>query len=176
MATVDVPEDRAKMNPIWRMGENHAEDMSAVIAFLKQQADVPVWAVGTSMGSFSAANIGIRLKDKIDGVVLTSSPTNIQKEWDLSRGYPNGVINMYLDRVTVPALIISHEDDACPRSPPSDISKLANKFSSSRKVEKIVFSGGDSPISGPCDSLAPHGYLGIESQVVDAIARFIVSN
>ena len=79
VATVDAPSDRKKMNAAWRMGSKHAKDIAAVITYLKKQADVPVWVIGTSMGSFSAANMGIRLKDKVAGVVLTSSITRSKK-------------------------------------------------------------------------------------------------
>lgn len=176
VATVDAPEDSPKMNPRWRMGDKHAADISAVIAFLKQQADVPVWAVGTSFGTFSAANMGIRLKDTISGIVLTSPITDIPTKYDLSKDYPHGTINMELGKVTGPVFISSHEGDECPRTPPENISDLAGQFTSSRSVEKVVFSGGDSPISKACHGQSQHGYFGIESKVVDAIAKFIVSN
>jgi pimeloyl-ACP methyl ester carboxylesterase len=176
VATVDAPKDSPKMNPRWRMGDKHAVDISAVIAFLKQQADVPVWAVGTSFGTFSAANMGIRLKDTIQGVVLTSPTTDIPRKYDLHKTYPRGVINMELDKVTGPVLIASHENDDCPRSPPENISDLADQFTSSRNVEKVVFSGPNVQTSEPCGGRAPHGFLRIESKVVAAIAKFIASN
>ena len=176
VATVDAPEDSPKMNPPWRMGNKHAVDISAVIAFLKQQADVPVWAVGTSFGTFSAANMGIRLKDSIYGIVLTSPITDIPTKFDLYKEYPRGTINMELDKVTGPVFIASHEDDECPRTPPENISDLADQFTSSKNLENVVFSGGDSPKSKPCHGRSQHGFFGIESKVVDAIAEFIVSN
>jgi pimeloyl-ACP methyl ester carboxylesterase len=176
VATVDAPEDSPKMNPRWRMGDKHAADITNVIAFLKQQADVPVWAVGTSMGTFSAANMGIRLKDTIHGVVLTSSVTDIPSKYDLYKDYPRGTINMELNKVTGPVFIASHEHDKCPRTPPKSISDLAGQFTSSRNVEKVVFSGPNVQISKPCNADSPHGFLKIESKIVDAIAKFIVNN
>jgi hypothetical protein len=56
VAVVDVPSDhRRGINAVFRMGNDHAGDIGAVAAYLKQQASVPVWLVGTSMGTFSAA-------------------------------------------------------------------------------------------------------------------------
>ncbi len=176
VATVDAPEDSPKMNPPWRMGNKHAVDISAVIAFLKQQADVPVWAVGTSFGTFSAANMGIRLKDKIHGVILTSSITDIPRKYDLYKTYPRGVINMELDKVTGPVFIASAEHDGCPRTPPQNVSDLANQFTSSINVENVVFSGPNVSLSKPCHGRSPHGFFKFESKVVDAIAKFIVDN
>ena len=176
VATVDAPDDRGKMNAKWRMSDDHAKDISAVVGFLKQAADVPVWMVGTSMGSFSAANMGIRLKDQIRGIVLTSSITRSRPKWNIYADYPNGIINMELSQVTGPVLLISHEDDGCPITPATDISALAAAFTSSANVEKALFSGGDAPISDPCNALSQHGFLGIEQKVVEKISLFIKSN
>ncbi len=177
VATVDTHEGMPKMSPIWRMGKEHAEDISAVVTYLKQQADVPVWVVGTSMGSFSAANMGIRLNGTIHGVVLTSTPNDMRPEWKMIyEHHPRGVISMELDRVTGPAFIAAHEHDVCDGTNPKYTSDLANAFSSSPNVEKIVFSGPDVRIGGACGGMGPHGFLNMESEVVDAIAKFIKSN
>jgi dienelactone hydrolase len=53
VAVVDSPSDRRKgMNAIFRMSAAHAGDIAAVAAYLKKQANVPVWLVGTSMARF----------------------------------------------------------------------------------------------------------------------------
>jgi pimeloyl-ACP methyl ester carboxylesterase len=176
VATIDAPSDRKKMNAKWRMGKKHAADVSAVIAYLKRQVNVPVWVVGTSMGSFSAANMGIRLKGEIEGIVLTSSVTRSRRKWKIYDDYPKGVISMNLAKVTGPVFVVSHEDDQCRASPAADIQRLAKSFSNSKRVEYRTFSGGDSPISESCHALSQHGFLGIESQVVDAIAAFVKAN
>jgi len=176
VATIDAPSDRKKMNAKWRMGKKHAADVSAITAYLKQQANVPVWVVGTSRGSFSAANMGIRLKGEIDGIVLTSSVTRSRRKWKIYDEYPKGVISMNLAKVTDPVFVVSHEDDQCRVSPAADIQRLAESFSNTKHVEYRTFSGGDLPISEPCDGLSQHGFLGIESQVVDAIAAFVKAN
>ena len=57
VAVIDAPSDQGdKMNAIFRMSKAHADDIGAVAAYLKKEKDVPVWVVGTSMGTFSAAN------------------------------------------------------------------------------------------------------------------------
>ncbi len=38
-----------------------------------------------------------------------------------------------------------------------------------------MFSGADAPQAKPCDSRSAHGFLGIEQDVVAAIAAFIKS-
>jgi pimeloyl-ACP methyl ester carboxylesterase len=173
VATIDAPSDRKKMNAKWRMSKKHAEDVSAVVAYLKRQKDVPVWIVGTSMGTFSAASIAAKLKNKIDGVVLTSSVTRSRPKWNIAGAYPNGIIDINLAKVTAPVFIVSHEDDQCEVTPPGDIQRLAESFSNSEGVEFRLFSGGDEPVSDACEAGSQHGFLGIESQVVDAIVSFI---
>jgi hypothetical protein len=39
--------------------------------------------------------------------------------------------------------------------------------------ELMTFEGGSPPISEPCEAKAVHGYLGLEPQVVSAIAAWI---
>ena len=80
---------------------------------------------------------------------------------------------MRLSEVTCPVFIVSHKDDGCSLSPSGDISLLAERFTSSSRVEKTLFSGGSTPISDSCDALSEHGFLGIEHAVVNSISSFI---
>jgi hypothetical protein len=41
------------------------------------------------------------------------------------------------------------------------------------RKELLTFEGGDAPVSGPCDARAPHGYFGLDAQVVAAIVTWI---
>lgn len=176
VATLDAPSDRDRMNAIWRMGGEHARDIAAVAAFLRRQADVPVWVVGTSMGSFSAANAAVRLGGQVDGVVLTSAVTRSKRKWKIHSDYPNGVIDMDLERYSGPVMLVSHAQDGCALTPAADIDRLAAAFSAATRVAKKVLSGGDAPRSGPCKALSHHGFLGIEQQLVDAVATFVRDN
>ena len=176
VATLDAPSDLDKMNAVWRMGPDHAEDIAAVATFLRQQADVPLWAVGTSMGSFSAVNAALSLGDQVHGLVLTSAVTRSKRKWKIYADYPNGVIDMEIAAFGGPVMVVNHEQDGCGLTPAVDIDRLGDAFSSSVEVGKAVFSGGDTPRSDPCSALSYHGYLGIEQQVVDAIAAFIKAN
>jgi hypothetical protein len=37
----------------------------------------------------------------------------------------------------------------------------------------MLFNGGSTPVSDPCDPLSPHGFFGVEQRVIDAIAKWI---
>ena len=78
VAVVAAPSDRetAPFLGGFRQRPEHVADIKAVLAWLTQQANVPVWLVGTSMGTLSAAFIATQVgpgDGGPDGVVLTSS-------------------------------------------------------------------------------------------------------
>jgi hypothetical protein len=174
VAVVDAPSDRPNgMNAIFRMSAPHRGDIAAVAAHLRKQAAVPVWLVGTSMGTFSAAAGAIA--GGTDGLVLTSTITRARPDWDIARSHKDGVASMALPQVAVPALIVAHKSDACTLTPPGDVAKLRARLSGSRRLEAAMIAGGTPPQSEPCEALSPHGFHGVESEAVDAIARFITA-
>jgi pimeloyl-ACP methyl ester carboxylesterase len=163
------------MNALFRMSGAHAADIGAVAAYLKQQADVPAWLIGTSMGTFSAAG-GAVAGSGIDGLVLTSTITRSRPEWKIAQSHRDGVASMALKEITVPTLIVSHRDDGCGVRPASDAPKLRNQLTRARKVDVALLDGGSPPQSEPCEAKSQHGFLGIEAQAVSTIATFIMRN
>lgn len=176
VAVIDTPSDRKRMSAVWRMGQKHAKDILSIIHRIKQEADVPIWVVGTSMGTFSAANAAIRLKSALNGLVLTATITKSRKRWKIYSSHPNAVIDMGLERISIPALIASHESDGCLITPASDAKHLKEKLKNSKNVKVFLFGGGDPPKSGPCKARSEHGFFGIEKKVVNTIAEFIKNN
>jgi pimeloyl-ACP methyl ester carboxylesterase len=178
VAVVDAPSDRAQkgMPGSFRMTSEHTHDIGAVVDYVKKQANLPVWLVGTSLGTFSSANGAIAHKN-VDGLVLTSTITRTLPNWPIKGSHPEAVLSMPLARVTVPALIVSHKNDGCEVTPAADGQKLAKRLSKSRKVEVAIVEGGKPPESdNPCEAMTQHGFLGIESEVVARIAAFIKAN
>jgi len=171
VAVVDVPSDRTSQALVgFRTSAEHAADVRALIATLCAEAPVPVWLVGTSMGSVSAASVAARLTDGgPDGVVLTSSVMARPREMGES------LQDVALDRIRVPVLVVHHRDDGCPSSRYADANWAMRRLSVTPKKELLTFSGGDAAQSPPCEPLAPHGYFGIEERVVDAIATWITA-
>ncbi len=152
----------------FRNSAKHVTDIDAVTAHLKKTVRVPVWLIGTSRGTESAAYVAIHAKENVAGLVLTSSMTE-----DNSDGRP--VTDLPLDRIRVPALVVAHEDDECWVTPPGGAEWIAESLVNASRVEVKMFSGGDEPRSKPCNALSAHGFLGIEQDVVAAIAAFIKS-
>jgi pimeloyl-ACP methyl ester carboxylesterase len=176
VAVIDAPSDRQNgMNAIFRMSDAHAADIGAVAAHLKKQFNIPVWLVGTSMGTFSAAGGAIAARN-IDGLVLTSTITRSKPQWKIADSHRDGVASMALTRITVPTLVVSHRNDGCDITPAADAPKLSRRLSQAKKVEVALLDGGAPPVSPPCEARSQHGFLGIEARAVDTIAKFIATN
>jgi hypothetical protein len=72
--------------------------------------------------------------------------------------------------------VIAAKDDGCRYSPPSEapsLLKTLTQASQASPKEILTFEGGGPPRSDPCEPQAPHGYFGIEREVVDAIIQWI---
>jgi dienelactone hydrolase len=167
---IDAPsdkQDKLGMLKGFRNSQRHVKDIEAVIDYVRSLSNKPIWLVGTSRGTESAAYAAIHLNDKIDGVVLTSSISRTDNKG-------TSVTDLALDKITVPVLAIHHKEDKCKATIPMVIKSIKSKAYNSSRVETKLFSGGDEPISkNPCQARTYHGYLGIEKKVIESIARFI---
>lgn len=167
VAVLDAPSDRPGL---WnfRTTAEHAADLKAAIAALREIANVPVWLVGTSMGTLSAASAAARLKEGgPDGIVLTSSVSEI------SRQSGESVRHVSLGDIRVPVLIVHHRHDGCRASPYAWAADMPRALKQAPAKEVLTYEGGRPPISDPCEAKSAHGYLGLEAQVVSAIAAWI---
>lgn len=164
VAIPDTPSDQPNGMPdAFRMGDAHAQDIAAVIAFLRQRAPVPVWLVGTSRGTISAASLGVRLgPSHIAGIVLTSTL------------WQKAIPNVALEQIRVPTLLVHNRDDGCWMSPFSGAASGLARLTATPAKQLIVISGGRLKLNtDPCEAQSQHGYLGIETQVVPSIAAWI---
>lgn len=171
VAVVDAPSDRQSPPYLsgFRQTPEHVADIKAVIAWLKQQANIPVWLVGTSRGTQSAAFLAIQLGASDggpDGLVLTSSMLSDPK------GRP--VPEMPLQNIALPVLVVHHEQDGCKHCDYREIPRLMEKLSATPKKELLTIKGGVSR-GDPCESYAYHGFNGLEKEVVSKIAEWILA-
>ncbi len=148
-----------------RLSDEHAQDVNAVIAYLRKQASVPVWLVGTSRGTISVANAAASLKDNPpDGIVLTSSVTSGRNET---------VYDVDLKRIRMPVLLVHNERDGCKASPYNGMAGIEKKLVNATKLKTLTFRSDTSQVPDPCQAKTTHGFLGIEEQVVKEIAAWI---
>ena len=177
-ALVDAPSDHAGEDGLkgFRMTPQHADDLGKVIADVRKRTSLPVWIVGTSRGSISAANAATRLTGSAapDGVVLTSAVTSGgpggQKPWVVQT-----VFDLKLEAIRVPVLVVGHAADNCPRTPARLISGITARTNGAREQVVTVTGGPGGGRAGleACQGQTPHGFLGQEAAVAAGMARFI---
>jgi pimeloyl-ACP methyl ester carboxylesterase len=171
VAVIDAPSDRKAPAFLggFRQTREHAADVAAVIAWLKQQAPVPVWLAGTSRGTQSAAYIATELsraQGGPDGLVLTATILTD----------PNGraVPKMPLEKIGIPVLVIHHEQDGCRLCAFSETPALMSRLAGNPQKELIAMSGGKN-VGDPCEAMAYHGFNGLEPEVVGKISRWMLA-
>ena len=150
------------------LGQRHTPGYAAAIhravELAGTRARAPIWLVGTSQGSTAAAN-GAAQVGGVAGVVLTSSVTRAGQAGET-------VFDSDPGRIAVPGLVVANRGDTCPTTPPEDAPVLAGHLSRSPRVETMLFSSSRTQ-SAPCEAMSPHGFLGIEGEVVQRIAAWI---
>ena len=158
---VDAPSDRRRPPFLseFRHRPEHVADIQAVIAWIRNQAKVPVWLVGTSRGTQSAAHVATALSgpDGPDGLVLTSSILTDDKT--------PPVPAMPLGRLRIPVLVVHHEQDACRLCMFGNIEPMMKQLESVPRKQLLAFRGGDNR-GDPCAAWAYHGFNGLETEVV----------
>jgi nucleotide-binding universal stress UspA family protein len=168
VAVVDAPSDRQEGRGLagFRQSPGHMQDIVAVMRYLRQQAKVPVWLVGTSLGSVSVAAAAIRIREEgPDGIVLTSSVVN--------PAFQGSLPSHRLGEIKVPTLVVHDEKDECKDSLFKDVPPVVAAITGAPRKELITFRDGGPPKGDPCDPWGYHGYPGIESRVVIRITDWI---
>lgn len=127
----------------------------------------PVFLLGTSQGSIAAMNGAAHAPPgSIAGVVLTESVS-------VMGGSGETVFDAHPEQVRVPALVVANRDDRCAVAPPQAAPRIAAVMKESREVRVLMVSGGVTRSKKDCGSLTPHGYYGIEAQVVKGISNWM---
>lgn len=158
----DVPSDRSTLND-FRDSAEHGQDNAALMEFLRQRVKRPVWAVGISNGSLSAAAAATRLGARgPDGVVLMSTLTQEGR----NRQVAHLVSRANLADVKVPAVLVHHKQDGCYVTPFSGVPGLQAALSASPKVVLLAIEGGSNQ-GNPCHT-GHHQFLGQEEEVIAA--------
>ena len=165
VAIVGKPSDRDDLDLAFRAGPEHVEDLRRVVEALHARYGKPVWLVGTSRGTVSAAAAAIALGDAIAGVVLTSSITQ-------AKG-PYAVEDLDLARIKVPVLVMHHKRDKCNATLPSDAGLIVDGLKNAPVKKLAMVDGGSGARGDPCEPWHWHGYVGMEQEAVDAIVAFV---
>jgi hypothetical protein len=162
---IDTPSDqRGGVSNAYRFSEEQTQDARAIVAELrKRYPALPIFVVGTSKSTLTAASLGRALGADLAGVVLTSSMSvaNPRESHSALDGFDFGTVK-------APLLFVHHRDDGCKFTPYNAAARVAKGY------PMISVKGGKPPESGPCDPFAAHGYFGKEAETVDAIAGWML--
>jgi len=166
VAVVGKPSDKADMDLAFRASKDNIEDLRIVAERLGKQFGLPVWLVGTSRGTVSAAAAAAVLDPPtIAGIVLTSSVT-------YSKSQP-AVPTLPLMNIHVPVLVMHHQRDACKDCDPREAHLITDRLTNA-PVKKLLLVDGGGDHSGPvCEPMHYHGYIGMEAQAVKTITDWI---
>jgi predicted alpha/beta-hydrolase family hydrolase len=166
VAIVGRPTDVADMDTGFRAGAAHMQDLGGVVDDLLARTNAPLWLVGTSRGTVSAAAAAIAIgPPRLAGVVLTSSITAFK--------LPGAVPTQRLSEVRVPVLVLHHEKDACPSCAPHEVSWILSGLTQAPVKKLLWASGGEGARGDPCEAFHWHGYVGMEAQAVQWIASWV---
>lgn len=169
-AVVDAPSDKQSgwgMGDEFRLSEQHFTDISAVVTDLNTRfPGLPVFLVGTSRGSISAAALAARFGQPLAGGVLTSSM--FRPAGRNSREPGPGLSRFDFTTIKIPLLLAHHVSDQCEASPYGDAQRLSDKY------PLISVLGGSTPKSDPCEPLSQHGYYGKESETIEEIVNWML--
>jgi len=162
-AIMDAPSDRASgMDDEFRLEAAHAEDIGKVIADLKARfPGLPVFLVGTSRGTLSAASAGRRMGKAVEGVVLTATLF-------LATRQQPGLSRFDFASIPSPLLFVHHADDGCAYTPYASAKRLSDRY------PLVTVSGGSPAQSKPCEAMSEHGFLGREAATIEAITNWML--
>ena len=161
------PSDSEDLDYADRISDTHMADVRKVLDFVKKQSPAPVWIVGTSRGTISAAATAINAQNDITGLVLTSSVVNYKK--------PGAVPKQDLAALKIPVLVLHHSKDACIHCRPDEVPAAFKGFRNA-PVKKLIFvDGGANPAGDVCAGQHWHGFIGMEKEAVDTISGWIKS-
>jgi hypothetical protein len=169
-AIIDAPSDRQSgwgMSDEFRLGEAHFTDITAVVSDLNRRfPGLPVFLIGTSRGTISAAALGAHFGSRVAGVVL--SATMFRPAGRRSQEPGVGLSNFDFATVKIPLLMVHHVGDQCVVTPYGDAARYAETY------PLVSVFGGAPPQSGPCDAHSQHGFFGKESETVEQIVNWML--
>ena len=166
VAVIGKPSDQDDLTLEFRASKAHVEDLRVIAERLRAQLGKPVWLVGTSRGSVSAAAAGAKLDPPaIAGLVLTSSVTYSRSGF--------AAPNMPLMDVRVPVLVLHHKRDACKDCDPREAHLITDRLTGAPVKKLLLVEGGGDPSGPVCEPMHYHGFIGMEAEAVRLIAAFV---
>jgi hypothetical protein len=159
---VDTPYDLGDLRRgNLRERQDHMDRVGEVVQYYKNKTKLPIWIFGHSMGSSTASYFASQLNERsklLSGIIIAGTIRTASLD----------------DGVTIPALGIHHQDDACAGTPVSATKNIIEGRPKKYISRLEIIEGGISE-GGVCESFAYHGFNQTESEFVKRAAQFILS-
>jgi dienelactone hydrolase len=160
----------------YRASRAYAQDIGAMVKYLRGVVPKPIVAVGTSRGSLSVANAVAKLKgegsQRPDAAVLTSAFLRVGAQVPGLTVFK--IANGNARALDVPTMLVWHVADTCPHTSPATVRPFRAWYhGSGRTLTEKSFSGGLRPESEPCEARSPHGFYGLDPEVAGAVTGWI---
>jgi len=159
------PSDTPDLGYHERVSDAHMTDIRETLKVVKQKSSAPVWLVGTSRGTVSAAAAAIRLQSEIAGLVLTSSIV----AWDKVGAVPR----QDLAAIRVPVLVLHHAKDERRQTLPRDVGYILKGLTAAPVKKQVMVDGGANPTGDACEAFHWHGFIGMEAEAVKIITGWM---
>lgn len=163
---VDTPSDHTEgVDDDFRYGKDSFVDTQAIAAKVRERfPEAKMAFVGTSAGTVSVGNAMKRDAKIADAFVLTS-PVTVSRKGEAT------IADLDTDGTQNRVLVVANVGDQCPSSPPD----VAKRLAQNRHYAYVEVNSneGDSNGAGRCGGHSPHGFLGIEMDVLKAIQGWL---
>ena len=165
-AVFDAPSDNAGgMLDVFRLSADAATDVAAAVSELRKRYPAArVALMGTSRGTITVGNVLKRRPEVADAFVLTSPVTQA------NHGQA-GLSGLSWNGNKARVLVLSNEHDGCQVSPPDAAKRMADENGFDFVTVSSSMGGGDR--KSECKAQSPHGFLGIETTVLDSVAGWL---
>jgi predicted peptidase len=153
-----------------RASQKRIKRIRALIKFIKEADDKPIYLLGFSRGSVDAGAFSKSHPALIEGIILMSGvyKNKSKKAHDFSMDKIIGT------KTSVTTLLVHHEKDLCKVTKFAEAKKFYANLNSPKKM-MLTFSDGEG--SGKaCGPKNFHGYEKIEAYVARSVAQWIIEN
>ena len=141
-------------------------DIKTLVDYLKKDAGVPVWLVGTCRGTVSPTAAALKFGNTdLGGIVLTASVVNYTKV--------GAVPTQDLASIRIPVLVLHHEQDGCEHCRPHEVPAIVKGLKNAPFKKLMMVNGGGNPTGDPCEAMRYHGFIGMEKEAVSMVTDWI---
>ncbi len=145
--------------------------VDALAAYAQKQVRAPVFLLGTSQGTIAAVNGAAHARPGLVSGVVLAEAVSVPGRFSTET-----VFDADLQGVRVPVLVVADLADACDVAPPTMAPRVAAAMARSPSVQVLTVGGGVQEAEKACGSLSPHGYYGVEDEVVTRVGAWLRSH